>query len=63
MPSKDLAVWNVMVSGYVDVGKVDAAVLFFEAMPVRDVGLWNMIVSGFCKVGDVESASNTSTKC
>lgn len=53
---------NVLINGYLKVGKLDAAVGVFEGMFQRDVVSWSLMVDGYCKSGRIVEARNLFDK-
>ncbi|KAK1316337.1 Pentatricopeptide repeat-containing protein [Acorus calamus] len=50
------ATWNVMVSGFLNLGDVRSAMEMFDRMPYRDVVTYNTLMSAHMKNGDLEVA-------
>jgi pentatricopeptide repeat protein len=47
----NVVLWNVMVNGYVRLGKFSAAREWFDRMPQRSVVSWNVMISGYAQNG------------
>ncbi|XP_062148840.1 pentatricopeptide repeat-containing protein At5g48910-like [Alnus glutinosa] len=47
----NVVLWNVMVDGYVRLGKFEAARELFDRMPQRSVVSWNVMISGYAQNG------------
>lgn len=47
----NVVLWNVMVDGYVRLGKFRAARDLFDRMPQRSVVSWNVMISGYAQNG------------
>ncbi|XP_071715971.1 pentatricopeptide repeat-containing protein At4g38010-like [Rutidosis leptorrhynchoides] len=54
---KDLVSWNLILSGYVQIGDTVEAHKVFDEMPERDVVSWSVMIDGYGKkMGDVAQA-------
>lgn len=47
---------NLLMNGYLKIGKLDEAVRIFEGMVEKNVVSWSLMVDGFCKRGRVDEA-------
>ncbi|CAI9113640.1 OLC1v1014279C1 [Oldenlandia corymbosa var. corymbosa] len=47
---------NVMINGYLKVGRLEEATTIFDGMVVKDVVSWSSMVDGYCKNGRVDEA-------
>ncbi|XP_057515645.1 pentatricopeptide repeat-containing protein At5g59600-like [Amaranthus tricolor] len=60
MLSKDVASWTSMISGYINTGKLDEAVVLFEGMKMEGLDpnefTWNVLMNGFAQRGDKKGA-------
>lgn len=45
--------WNIIVSGLLSLGDLEAAKEVFDEMPERDVVSWNTVMSAFAKAGEL----------
>ncbi|KAL6634768.1 hypothetical protein ACP70R_027439 [Stipagrostis hirtigluma subsp. patula] len=52
----DVVTWTTMVTGHANVGDVNRARWFFEAMPVRNVVSWNAMLGAYARVGMLSKA-------
>ncbi|KAI6677086.1 hypothetical protein NL676_037882 [Syzygium grande] len=53
-PERDVALWNTMISGYIETGDMVAARKLLDVMPNRDVMSWNTMLNGFANNGDLD---------
>lgn len=47
---------NVLMNGYLKIGRLDEAVGIFDSMTEKNVVSWSLMVDGFCKRGRVDEA-------
>ncbi|XP_022761751.1 pentatricopeptide repeat-containing protein At1g53600, mitochondrial [Durio zibethinus] len=53
---------NVLIKGFLKIGRLEEAVGFFEGMARRDVVSWSLLVDGYCKSGRIVEARETFDK-
>ncbi|KAL2942000.1 hypothetical protein RDABS01_030350 [Bienertia sinuspersici] len=60
MPSKDIASWTSMISGYSNTGRLNEAVVLFEQMKLEGLEpndfTWNALINGYAQSGDHDGA-------
>ncbi|CAN1230419.1 Pentatricopeptide repeat-containing protein At5g46460, mitochondrial [Linum grandiflorum] len=56
IPSPDVHLCTMMITGYTRNGRINDALNLFERMTVRDVISWNSIVQGCLDCGDLDTA-------
>lgn len=47
---------NVLINGYLKVGRIEDAVRIFDGMEEKDVVSWSSMIDGLCRVGNVVGA-------
>ncbi|KAJ0111241.1 hypothetical protein Patl1_01632 [Pistacia atlantica] len=52
----NIVLWNVMIDGYVEIGKFRASRDLFDKMPQRSVASWNVMISGYAQNGKFREA-------
>lgn len=53
---------NVLISGYVKMGKLEEAVIVFDGMGERNVVSWSSMLDGYCKEGKISEAKELFSK-
>lgn len=56
MPNPDILSWNLVISGYAQMGNLEIARDLFERMPQKNRISWNSIIAGYEKNKDYEGA-------
>ncbi|KAJ0052748.1 hypothetical protein Pint_01595 [Pistacia integerrima] len=52
----NIVLWNVMIDGYVEIGKFRASRDLFDKMPQRSAVSWNVMISGYAQNGKFREA-------
>nr|AKH05184.1 chlororespiratory reduction 4 [Habenaria pantlingiana] len=56
MPERDLFSWNLIISGYVKLGRTENAAALFAIMPVKDVISWTNLIAAYMEDGQIDLA-------